>query len=450
MKENKMGTHKILPLLIGMSVPPTISMMINSIYNIVDSIFVARLGTEPLTAVSLAFPIQNLILAVAVGSGVGVNSYIARKLGEKDFENANRTAGQGITLAVFHYLVLALLGLLFIKPFFHIFTSDPTVLHMSYEYTYIVTLLSLGTIMQIAIEKILQGTGNTLAPMYLQIIGAITNIILDPILIYGYFGMPAMGVSGAAIATVIGQFTSLAASIYVLYFRKQEIKISISDYKINLPIIKEIYNVGIPSFFIMSIGSFLVMGINFILAQISDLAVSLFGIYFKLQTFIYMPTIGVTQGAMPIMGYNYGARDRHRLKEVLDYSLIISIIINILGTILFWIYPEEILGFFNANGEMLELGSYTVRIISISYTFGSICFIFASFLQAIGKGFPSLVITLLRQIILLLPLAFILSKFFGLNGVWAAFPIVDIFTCIIAYFIYKNFERKDPVMNLAK
>lgn len=446
-QENKMGTHSIFPLLVGMSVPPTISMMINSLYNIIDSIFVARLGTDALTSVSLAFPIQNLILAVAVGSGVGVNSYIARKLGEKDLETANKTAAHGLTLSILHYIVVVILGIICIKPFFKLFTSDTAILQMGYEYTYIVTLLSIGTIMQITIEKILQATGNTLAPMYLQIIGAVTNIIFDPILIYGYFGFPKMGVAGAAIATIMGQMTALLCSIYVLFFRKQEITISLKDYKWSTKIVKEIYNVGIPSFFIMSIGSFLVMGINFILSGISTIAVSLFGIYFKLQTFIYMPTTGVTQGAMPIMGYNYGARNKKRVCDTLNYSLIICIVINAIGSILFWIFPKEILGFFNATPEMLTMGVDTMRIISISYAFGSVCFIFSSFLQAIGKGIPSLTITMLRQIVLLLPLAFILGKFFGLKGVWMSFPIVDITTCFIAFLIYKNFSKKDPVIS---
>ena len=444
--ENKMGTHKILPLLLSMSIPPTISMLINSLYNIVDSIFVARLGTDALTAVSLAFPIQNLILAIAVGSGVGVNSYIARKLGEKDFETANKTAAHGLTLAVLHYLLLVVLGIFLIKPFFRMFTSDSSIFQMGVDYTYIVTFLSVGTIMQIAIEKILQATGNTLAPMYLQIIGAVTNIVLDPILIYGYFGLPAMGVRGAAIATVIGQITALMASIYVLFFRKQEITIEKKDFSWNLEIVKEIYNVGIPSFFIMSIGSFLVMGINFILSGISTLAVSLFGIYFKLQTFIYMPTSGVTQGAMPIMGYSYGAKNRRRLSEVLNYSIIICVLINFLGSVLFWIFPEEILYFFNATDEMMTMGVKTIRIISTSYSFGSICFIFSCFLQAIGKGVPSLTITMLRQLVLLLPMAYILGRFYGLTGVWVAFPTVEVITCMISIFIYKNFSRKDPVM----
>ncbi|STO32338.1 Staphylococcal virulence regulator protein A [Fusobacterium necrogenes] len=449
-KENKMGTYKILPLLLTMSIPPTISMLINSLYNIVDSIFVARLGTEALTAVSLAFPIQNLILAIAVGSGVGLNSYIARKLGERKEDIANKTAGNGITLAIIHYLILCILGIFFIKRFFQLFVQEENILKLGVSYTYIIIFFSIGIIAQIAIEKILQATGNTLTPMYLQIIGAVVNIVLDPILIYGYFGLPAMGVKGAAIATIIGQLIALFCSVYVLFFKKQSIKILKQDFFIDRKIVKEIYNVGIPSFFIMSIGSFLVMGINLILSEISNLAISLFGIYFKLQTFIYMPTSGVTQGAMPIMGYSYGARNSKRVSEVLNYSIIICVIINFLGSALFWLYPKEILQFFEVSDEMLSMGVQTMRIMSTSYSFGSVCFIFSCFLQAIGKGFSSLIITLLRQFILLLPIAYIFGKIYGLIGVWASFPIVDIVTCIISVFMYKNFLEKDPVMTLNK
>ena len=445
-QENKMGTHKILPLLISMSVPPTISMMINSMYNIVDSIFVASLGTDALTAVSLAFPIQNLILAIAVGSGVGVNSYVARKLGERNQLEADNTAAHGIVLAILHYLLLCILGFIFIKPFFQMFTNNNEILKMGYNYTYIVTFLSFGTIIQIAIEKILQATGDTVSPMVLQIIGAVANIILDPIMIYGYFGFPAMGVSGAALATICGQLISLICSLYVLYFRNKDIKADLFNFRWNKNTVKEIYNVGIPSFFIMSIGSFLVMGINFILASISDIAVSVFGIYFKLQTFVYMPTTGVTQGAMPIMAYNYGAKSKKRLSESLKYSIIICVIVNFLGSILFWIFPEKILSLFDASDEMINLGVQVLKIISLGYSFGSVCYIVSSFLQAIGKGIPSLAITLLRQIILLLPAAYFMGKYFGLAGVWAAFPIVEVITCILCFFMYKNFAKKDVLL----
>lgn len=445
-QENKMGTHNIFPLLLGMSIPPTISMMTSALYNIVDSIFVARLGSDALMAVSLAFPIQIIIIALAIGSGVGVNSYVSRKLGEKNFAEADSAATHGIVLSVIHFIFVCILGIIFIKPFFKMFTSNQNILNMGYEYTYIVTFLSLGILMQIGIEKTLQATGNTLTPMYLQIIGAVTNIILDPILIYGYFGFPAMGVKGAAIATVCGQFLALFASLYVLIYQKQAIKIHFKGFKWNTNIVKEIYNVGVPSFFIISLGSFLVIGINFILAEISALAVSIFGIYYKLQTFVYMPTSGITQGAMPIMGYNYGAGNRKRLLEALDYSMIICMGINLVGTIIFWAFPRQILGFFKASDEMIFIGITALRVISTSFVFGSICFIFACFLQSIGKGVPSLVITLLRQVIVILPVAFVLGKLLGLIGVWLAFPIAEIFTAVISFIIYKYYSRHDTVL----
>lgn len=445
-KENKMGTHKVLPLLLSMSLPPTISMMTSSLYNIVDSIFVARLGNEALTAVSLAFPIQILIIALAIGSGVGVNSYVARKLGEKNFDEANSTASHGIILSIIHYIVLCILGFLFIKPFFNIFTTDKNILKMGLDYTYIVTFLSFGIIMQIGIEKTLQATGNTLTPMFLQIIGAETNIILDPIMIYGYFGFPKMGVAGAGIATVCGQILALICSFYVIYRKKQAVKISLRDFKWDTKIVKKIYSVAVPSFFIISTGSFMVMGINFILTKISSIAVSVFGIYYKLQTFVYMPTSGITQGAMPIMGYNYGAKNKKRLLATLDYSMVICAGINFVGMILFWIFPNEILSYFSATKEMISIGVPALKIISTSFVFGSICFIFSCFFQSLGMGGASLLITLLRQIILLIPLAFVLGNSFGLKGVWISFLIAEGITCVCSLIIYKYHSKKDEVL----
>lgn len=446
-RENKMGTHKVLPLLLSMSIPPTISMLTSSLYNIVDSIFVARLGNEALTAVSLAFPIQILIIAVAIGLGVGVNSCVSRKLGEKNFIEANNTASHGLTLSIIHYIIICILGIIFIKPFFNIFTSNQNIFNMGYNYTYIVTFLSFGIITQIEIEKTLQATGNTLTPMFLQIIGAVTNIILDPIMIYGYFGFKKMGVAGAGIATVCGQITALLCSLYVIFYKKQEIKISIKDFKWNKNIIKQIYSVAIPSFFIISTGSFMVMGINFILTKLSAIAVSIFGIYYKLQTFVYMPTSGITQGAMPIMGYNYGAKNKKRLLETLNYSMIICVGINILGTIIFWIFPKEILSFFNSSNEMLEIGIPALKIISTSFGLGSICFIFSCFFQSLGMGGSSLLITLLRQFLILIPLAFILGNIFGLKGVWISFLFSEIITCICSLIIYKYHSKKDKILN---
>ncbi|MCF2625304.1 MATE family efflux transporter [Fusobacterium perfoetens] len=443
--ENKMGSHKILPLLLSMSLPPTISMMTSSLYNIVDSIFVARLGNNALTAVSLAFPIQILIIALAIGLGVGVNSFVSRKLGEKDFSAADSAASHGIFLSVLHYIILSVLGIIFIKPFFNIFTKNSEIFNMGCTYTYIVTFLSFGIIMQIGIEKTLQATGNTLTPMFLQIIGAGTNIILDPIMIYGYFGFPEMGVTGAAVATVCGQIIALLCSLYVIFYKKQEVKISIKNFKWDSNIVKKIYSVAVPSFFIISTGFFMVTGINYILTGISALAVSVFGIYYKLQTFVYMPTSGITQGAMPIMGYNYGAGNKKRLLETLDYSMLICAVINLAGTFLFWIFPKEILSCFNASYEMLEIGVPALKIISISFVAGSICFIFSCFFQALGMGGASLFITLLRQFIILLPLAFFMGNIFGLKGVWWSFIIAEFITCICSIIIYKHHSKKDSV-----
>lgn len=445
-QENKMGTHKILPLLFSMSVPPTISMMTSSLYNIVDSIFVARLGNEALTAVSLAFPIQILIIAVAIGLGVGVNSYVARKLGEKKFEEANSASSHGVILSIIHYFILCILGFLFIKPFFNFFKVSEDILEMGYIYTNIITFLSFGIVMHIGIEKTLQATGNTITPMFLQIIGAVTNIILDPIMIYGYFGFPKLGVKGAAIATVCGQIVALLCSLYVIFFRKQAIKISFKNFKWNLEIVKKIYSVAIPSFFIISMGSFMVMGINFILTKISTIAVSVFGIYYKLQTFVYMPTSGITQGAMPIMGYNYGAKNKKRLLDVLYYSMIICAVINLIGMILFWVFPKEILSYFNATYEMTEIGVTALKIISTSFILGSVCFIFSCFFQSLGMGVTSFVITFLRQFLLLIPFAFILGNIFGLNGVWISFLISETITSVISLIIYRKHLKKDIVL----
>lgn len=446
MEKNKMGFQKVLPLLISMSIPPTISMLINSLYNIVDSIFVARLSSDAITAVSLAFPIQNFILALAVGTGIGINSFIARKLGEKDFEGGNQGANLGICISIIHFILILVLGALFTKYYFSFFPISKTVFDLSTQYSYIVTFGCLGLIMQVTGEKILQATGDMVTPMYALIVGSIINIILDPILIYGYFGAPTLGVAGAGIATVIGQIVAGIICVKALLKKEFQLKIKIGKIKFDKKIIKDIYSVGIPSFFIMAISSFLVTGINIILSSFSKIAVSVFGIYFKLQTFIYMPTNGIVQGAMPLMGYNYGARDRTRVLETLKYSLLICIVINFLGTLLFCIFPKEILKLFTTDLEIITTGINALRYISLGYAFGSICYIISCFLQSVGKGMPSLIITLLRQLIFLLPLAYLMGRYFGVNGVWLSFPIVDFLTVLISYYIYKNFIASDIVM----
>lgn len=450
MEQNKMATKPMFPLLMSMAFPPMLSMFIQSLYNIVDSMFVAKYSQDALTAVSLAFPIQNLIIAAAVGTGVGINSFIARKLGEKQFHEANNAVTHGILLSVFHSLLFVIFGFLFIPSFFRAFTNSPSIFKLGCNYTYIIVFFCFSCQIHVAIEKILQATGQMIFPMIFQAIGAIINIILDPIMIFGLFGFPKLGIEGAAIATIIGQFSAMALSIFVLLFQKHDVKPVIKGFQFHKDIIKQIYVVGFPSILMNSIGSILVMGLNGILITFSEIAVSIFGIYFKLQSFIFMPIGGLIQGAMPIMGYNYGAKNHDRLLSALKDSLKVSLFIMTFGTILFCTFPKQCLLLFDATPEMLSIGTLTLRIISVSYIPAAITFIFATLFQAIGKGFYSLIIFLLRQLVITLPVAFILSKPLGLNGVWLSFPIAETISVFVSLILFFIVYKKEPIFQKKK
>lgn len=443
-KTHKMAVGKLLPLIISMSLPPIFSMLIQSMYNIVDSMFVARISNEALTAVSLVFPIQNLILALSVGFGVGINSYVSRKMGQDSLLDAGKAATQGIFLSIIHYFVVVILGLIFAKPFLSIFTSEIEIIELGYSYLFIIILFSFGQSVHIAIEKILQACGNMVAPMFFQLIGAVTNIILDPIFIFGWFGLPAMGVKGAAIATVVGQIFAMAAAIWTLIYKKQLVKISFKNFRWEPKMVKEMYIISIPSFFLLSIGSFMVSGMNFILSSYSTVAVAVFGVYYKLQSFVYMPISGLVQGTLPIMSFNYGAKNKNRLLETLKISLIISTCVSFLGTILFWLAPKQIFSIFSSEPELLNMGIQSLQIISLSFIFGSICYILSSYFQATGSYLFSLVVTLLRQFLLILPVAFLLSNWLGILGVWIAFPVAEIATTVLAGVLLKyDYSRKN-------
>ena len=444
---NKMGVRPIFPLLMSMAFPPIVSMWIQSLYNIVDSMFVARYSEDALTAVSLAFPVQNLLLAVAVGTGVGLNSYIARQLGEGKREEAGRTAAHGILLAVVNGLIFVVLGLLLVKPFFRLFTSDADIYAMGCQYTSIVTLLSIGMQVHIAIEKILQSTGKMLFPMFMQAFGAIVNIILDPIMIFGLFGFPRMGAAGAALATVIGQMSAMLMSILVLWLGRHEVTVSFRHFRLDWSTVKQIYIVGFPSILMNSLGSLLVTGLNRILVGFSNTAVSVYGVVFKLQTFIYMPASGLIQGAMPIMGYNYGAQNRKRLLKTLRCSLLVTVFIMAAGNLLFVLCPQWLLSLFDASGEMSAIGVPALRIISCSYIPAAFCVIFSTLFQAMGKGGYSLVVFLSRQLLIPLPSAFLLAGVVGLYGVWLAFPIAEVLSAVIAFGLLSFVMRRDPVLH---
>ena len=439
LKENKMESKSILPLLLSMSIPAILSMIIQSMYNIIDSMFVAQLGNDALTAVSLAFPIQNILLGAAVGTGIGVNSLISRTLGEKNIDKSNTVVTYGLILGFITWVAFLILGMLFIKPFFSMYTDSANILNLATEYTNIVVYFSFGIIIHIVIEKILQGSGSMIYPMVFVLVGAIINIILDPIFIFGYFGVPKLGVKGAAIATIIGQITAMVLAVVTLVVRKGEVKIKKRNLRFDLNIIKEIYVVGIPATIMFVLGSVLVVGLNSILIKISAVGVSILGIFLKLQSFVFMPISGLTQGAMPIMGFNYGAGNKERLMETLKISLIISIIFGVLGNIIFIVFPEQLL---YSTGEMLITGSTALRVLSFSFIFMAINNILCTLFQAVGNGMYSLIISLLRQIIIILPLSYIFSKTYGVNGVWITFIIAESFSTIVSIFLFRKMKVK--------
>lgn len=443
--ENKMGTQPVVPLLVSMAIPPMVSMFIQSMYNVVDGMFVARISEDALTAVSLAFPIQNLILAVGVGSGVGCNARIARKLGEKRQEEADSTVTHGMLLAGIWAIFFLLLGLFGTAPFFRMFTDSAEIFAMGCDYTYIVTFFGGGLLLHVAVEKILQATGNMIYPMLFQAVGAIINIILDPIFIFGYFGLPAMGVRGAAIATIIGQWSAMSMAVIMFLKGKHAVKVQTKGFRLSLATIKEIYSVGVPSILLTALGSVLVMGLNAILITFSNLAVSVFGVYYKLQTFVFMPESGLMQGAMPIMAYNYGAGDQPRLRKAFRASLGFSLAIMAIGCLVFELLPEQLMQMFQASPQMMEMGVVALRVISLSYLPAAFGYFFTTYFQSVGMGRYSLALSLMRQLVGILPLAYLLYRPFGLMGIWITFPIAEGVTALLSWAFYQ--KEKQNILN---
>lgn len=440
MTENQMGTREVFPLLMTMSVPAMVSMLIQSLYNIVDSMFVGRLSQEALTAVSLVFPLQNLVLAASVGLGVGVNASIARSLGEKNQTEADRAASHGLILTFFHIAAFILLGAFGSRWFVGMFTDSAEVLEMGCQYSYIVICFSGASMVHILIEKIFQSTGKMMMPMIMQSVGAGVNIVLDPILIFGLLGLPAMGVRGAAIATIIGQ--CCACSLALLFYVKKNcgVHIHIKGFRLEGSMVKRLYGVAIPSGMIMAMPSLLVGLLNGILAGISQMAVAVFGIYFKLQTFVYMPTNGLIQGMRPIISYNYGARDFQRMKKTLYCAMCVTAVLMAAGTVLFLFGAEWILLMFGGTEAMLEMGIAAFRVICIGFLFSTLSVIIAGAFEALGQGGHSLIISLLRQMLIIPPLAFLLVRLtdLGLIGVWITFPAAEIAAAVIAALLYRK------------
>ena len=442
-QENKMGTMPVNRLLITMSIPMIISMLVQAFYNVVDSVFVAQISENALTAVSMAFPIQNLMIAVATGTGVGVNALLSKSLGEKNQDMADKTANNSVFLAVMSYLAFLIFGLVGTETFFRLQTDIPEIIQYGKDYLFIVAVLSFGIFGQIAFDRMLQATGRTFYTMFTQGIGAVINIILDPILIFGMFGLPRLEVVGAALATVIGQIIAMIVSIVFNVLKNEDIHLNVKEIiHPNVNVIGHIYSVGIPSIIMASISSVMTFCMNKILIAFTPTATAVFGVYFKLQSFVFMPVFGMNNGLVPIIAYNYGARKRERIVKAMKLGLFYAFCMLLIGFALFQMIPETLLSFFNASEEMLAIGVPALKTISFSYFLAPISIITITVLQALGHGIYSMFISVGRQLVVLIPVAFIIATFIGeLSLIWWAFPLAELMSVSLGFiFIRKVFK----------
>lgn len=443
-RQNKMGTAPILPLIFSMALPAMFSMLVQALYNIVDSYFVAQVSEKGLAAVSLAFPLQNLLISFAVGTAVGVTSLIARRLGQGLQEEADSAATHGVLLAICTWVLFAIYGAFFSTPFFQLFESDPEIVQMGSSYISICCVFSFGTFVEVTLEKTLQATGNMIWPMIFQLIGAVTNIILDPIMIFGLLGFPAMGVAGAAIATVSGQILAMVVAILVITFREHDVHITFRHFRPQWKIIKDIYIVGAPSIVMQSIGTVMTMTLNGILSSFSTAAYTVFGLYFKLQSFVFMPVFGLNQGLLPILGYNYGARNRKRLMHTFWSGCVIALVIMAAGMVIFLAFPQWLLSIFNASQELLEIGIPALRIICTCFLFAALGIVASTLFQAVGRGIYSLIVSLMRQLVVLVPAAWLLAQItHQVTAVWWAFPIAECFSLAVSLVLFLRLYRKE-------
>lgn len=442
--ENKMGTMKVNKLVWNMSLPMMVSMLVQALYNIVDSIFVAQLSEDALTAVSLAFPLQTLIIAVGAGTGVGINAILSKSLGEKNFKKANAVALNGGFLYIMSYLLFFVLGFTVVRPFYasQLKGSSPAIFDMGVQYLSIVMIFSMGIFGQFFFERILTSTGKTIFSMVSQLSGAITNIILDPILIFGLLGLPKMGVAGAAVATVIGQCVAAVVAGFCNMKFNHEINLSLKGFRLSGALIGNIYIVGIPSIIMQSIGSVMVYCMNKILIDFSSTATAVFGVYFKLQSFFFMPVFGLNNGITPIIAYSYGARQKKRMIKTIKLSMGIAFGLLLFGFSAFELVPHVLLKMFDASEEMMEIGCHALRVIGFHFLVAWFCIIAMTVFQALGKAVYSMAVAILRQLVVLVPAAYILAKAGGLDMVWWSFPIAELMSFIVSAICLANIYKK--------
>ena len=449
-EENKMGTMPVGKLIFNMSLPMMVSMLVQALYNIVDSIFVAKLSENALTAVSLAFPLQTLLIAVGAGTGVGMNALLSKSLGEKNFKKANDTAANAAVLYILSYILFLILGFSVVKPFYlsQIGNADVEIMEMGIEYLSTVMIFSFGLFTQFFFERLLTSTGRTIFSMTSQLTGAVTNIILDPILIFGLFGAPKMGVTGAAIATVIGQCVAGIVAAACNHKYNHDVKLSFKGFKPDLKIIGTIYAVGVPSIIMQSIGSIMTYCMNRILIEFSSTATAVFGVYFKLQSFFFMPVFGLNNGITPIIAYNYGAKQRKRMIHTIKLSMAVAFCLTFVGFIAFEAIPQVLLGMFNSSQQLLEIGIPALRRIGIHFLISWFCIVAGTVFQALGKAVFSMIVSIMRQLFVLVPAAYILAKVGGLHAVWWSFPIAEIISLAVSLTflirIYNTIIKKLP------
>lgn len=443
-KENKMGVMPVNKLLITMSLPIMISMLVQALYNIVDSIFVAKISEDALTAVSLAFPIQNFMIAVASGTGVGVNAMLSKSLGEKNFENANKAANNGVFLAFLSFLAFALIGIFGSRLYFQSQTDNQAIVEYGVQYISICCIISIGVFGQIIFERLLQATGKTIFTMYTQGTGAIVNLVLDPLLIFGIGFFPKMGIAGAALATVIGQVVAFIMGVIFNFKYNKEIHLKIKGFKPDFHAIKRIYSVGIPSIIMMTIASIMTYIMNLILiGKFTATAVAVFGVYFKLQSFVFMPIFGLNNGLVPIVSYNFGAQHKKRLIHTIKLGIGYATVLMIIGFVIFQALPDKLLLLFNASETMLQIGEPALRIISASFIITGFSIISSTVFQAFGHGVSSLIISVIRQLVVLLPVAFLLSFANNVDLVWLAFPIAEVVAFVLSGFFLRKLYIKE-------
>ena len=442
-KENKMGTMPVKKLIINMSLPMIISMMVQALYNVVDSIFVAKLSENALTAVTLAFPMQNLMIALAAGTGVGFNVLLSQGLGEKNYDKSDAAANNGIFLILINTIIFILIGFFVAKPFIYSQTSDAAIQADGIIYLQIICFVSIGVFIQVTMERLLQATGRTFLSMITQLAGAVTNIILDPIMIFGLFGFPKMGVAGAALATVIGQIFGASMGLFLNLKYNKDINISLKHIlHPGFHTIKPIYLIAIPSILMMSIGSIMTYAMNIILIAFSTTATAVFGVYFKLQSFFFMPVFGLNNGLIPVLSFNYGAKNKKRIDEALRFALGLAFCIMLLGTITFELIPGTLLDMFNASYDMKAMGIKALRTIAIHFPLAAVGIVLSSIFQAFGQSIYSLIISVMRQLVVLIPAAWLLGQIGIVDNVWWAFMIAEVISLLASLFFFKKVYRK--------